>query len=91
MNSSFILRSGLGTSWITTKSDGGVIYLNNGAGMSAFAKPDGSTTTYVSHLTFGAEMFVKSQQAIRFDLQVMAPIDSERRQYNYLLTFNFYR
>jgi hypothetical protein len=91
MSSNFILRSGLGTSWITTKSDGGTIYLNNGAGVSAFAKPSGSTTTYVSHLTFGAEIFVKSDQAIRFDLQVMAPIDSDRRQYNYLFTFNFYR
>lgn len=90
INSIFVSRFGLGTNWTQVKGDGGIVYLNNGDGVSPYARPDKSSTTYYSYLLGGIEAFVQSHRSIRFDLQMMAPLDSERRSYNYLLTFNFY-
>jgi hypothetical protein len=87
----FHLRYGLTTNWYKLKGEGGKQRLKNGNGYSDFDSPDSTVTTYFTTFDIGLELFFQQGNSFRFDFQIMNAKEFEERQYNYLLTFNFYR
>lgn len=92
VNDAFIFRYGLSTHWLLLSGPGGSDRLNNGSSTTTFPAPGELKTSYTTSVHGGGEFFVSPRTiSIRFDFQMMSPLETKYTHYNYLLTLNFYR
>lgn len=85
----FFLRYGFSNFITKVGGDGKTVELNNGTSTMTFYTPADSHTSYTSSLNLGVRTVFMEGSSIRFDLNIMRFLSSERRSLGYLLSYNY--
>ncbi len=85
----FFLRYGFSNFISKVGGEGKTVELNNGTGTMTFYTPSDTHTSYTSSLNLGVRTVIMEGGSIRFDLNIMRFLSSERRSLGYLLSFNY--
>ena len=87
---SFLFRYGLGTFLTRIGSDGGTVDLPNGNDTLAFAKPNGSSTSWNTTINLGFDFAYDANYTVKVESYVFGMFDSEKRELSYSLSLNYY-